>query len=1454
MKTAVWLRQDWQTLGIIVALMTVGLGSPCAVGDEPGSGRSGRGVSSTAASPRVADLFEDDVLADNVFAVRKAAGRMSAEARYEFLLDWVLPSKSHSDFRLAGKQTQTDPVVPLIDDHPFDIERQRLGVERGERRIHTGGNLVSPALDLIESARELGKLDELRFAVQVSSVSGEVQERCRLSMLAMIAIVKCDEEAARLAVAQLYNRFLVKRFPAILDRMPETLLVSMAVDKGMLLDESSQFLVSMLDAQIRQQNCNGPFEWDRLITSLMGRIQHHGLPSAEQSQPWNSPPDLKSWHWTSRIHSWGHGSGIPSGHLHLSDGAVKTLAYMDDEFLFFASPLRGNYSLECDCTGFGWKEFYPFVAGSWITPAHDHKSVQVGQLCRVDRSEPVDPKLSRVDDWIHFRVDVRDGMCSRYINSRLVCEELLPVDHDPWVAFRNPGGGNGNLRNVRITGDPVIPDEVTLSELRAAAWTKEAVVDRTSHPVTHLHGWMPWNEDPWYPEKLSWKLEEASSGATQIVGQRKPELAGTFAERLLRYHWPIVWNSQISYEFFYRDGEVIVHPAVGRRALLLHKAGVQNHWVTNSVSDLTTLDPLNSSQAENRISVAPLPFKQDAWNQLSLSIAEDTLAVSLNGVPVFEGDLEPTNDRTFGLFYYCDQSEARFRNVVLKGDWPKTLPPAAEQELRGTETDALDHEREALAESFEFDFTTATEQEFLSKFRIAPNRGNPVIPSVHLQSDGLHMDIESAPRNSALAWVSPLQTISGDFDVIAKFDALKLKVADNGSSAIYLGPTIREQTERSFFLYRGTVQHRDTPLTQRLQVELIDNGPTGFKYSYPAIKVNECTSGRLRVARRGKRFSYLIAPLDSDQFRLLYSAEATEAPLLPGTFLLRSSCYSQGIEDAAVSVIWKSVSVKAESLKDNPTLDLTPQRNLYVITVPDVDALRKPDVPLLQTYCENRAKQFVILAKDVEGRVLQRLDEPVLVYQQGEFSCRLVHVWTLPNGRPAAIGAVQLQKNGETETYREIDEFHSLHSSPLKMLESGREKWNVVTPGLNWQEIAEAPAPATTAEEMWAQAAKLTQRFSSAFGGPDQPGAPMTKSPLYPYQFEENGRRLAGALYAFAIDNDPEVLLSLEVRPDKDGQPRWHFAGASYTNQDTFVLLDAKQIWSEAPAKFAPDYRHFGFYHRREMRLDDGLTEVTWGDVRQIGQPGDPASQLKSPEWSADGSVVAYEVSTREAQNSQLRIVKSDGTATRTIGPGSMPSLSPDGKQAVFSLPGFGILTTSVDQWSGAPMSATGFAAQWSPDGQHIAWIFENRIVVFDMKTRNSRPLLNEKQASEFLMVDVGLGWSHDSKSIAFKAIPKTQREEVVAVVDLNSPDKFQVVYSGRQINPDLSWHPDGRRILFSAWDAVTSTTRLYAVHRDAPNDPQLLPGQPPGWNIFDCDWSPDGRNIVFTAVPVSVE
>src|SRR5207302_9024759 len=73
---------------------------------------------------------------------------------------------------------------------------------------------------------------------------------------------------------------------------------------------------------------------------------------------------------------------------------------------------------------------------------------------------------------------------------------------------------------------------------------------------------------------------------------------------------------------------------------------------------------------------AKLPLNAKAWNRVRLAVAGDVVTVALNGTPVYERPIEPTNQRLFGLFHYTDRTEARVRGMTLTGGWPKQLPPA----------------------------------------------------------------------------------------------------------------------------------------------------------------------------------------------------------------------------------------------------------------------------------------------------------------------------------------------------------------------------------------------------------------------------------------------------------------------------------------------------------------------------------------------------------------------------------------------------------------------------------------------------------------------------------------------------------------------------------------------------------------------------------------------------------
>ena len=865
--------------------------------------------------PPLAKLFDAEVLADNVFAVRQRARSLAPEARYKYLRAWVLPSRG--SVRLFAKLTPAEPVLPIQDEHPFDRSRLQVAAQRGQRRVLIGGNLVSPVYDLIDTAQQLNRLDELRTEILTLQVSGEIPERGQLCLLALIEMARGDEKSAAGAADQLFARFVTGPAPKLMDRMPESLFVWAAAERGVLLMESERFLVPMLDNQIRKAKNSGPGEWDRMIPVLLGRVRHAREFALNADQPYNSPPSLTTWYGATRKHSWVNGNGVPAAHWQLVDRTAVCLSRNDDEFLFFGTPLRGDFTVECLCTGYGWKDCHPMLAGTWIAPIYMQQAVAIGDLWTVRPQIPLSSNLSQLDDFVRYRIQVQDRICSRFINGRLVHTETLPEDHDPWVAIRVPNSGHGHVRDVRITGSPTIPERITLSEFKTAAYSEPLPEGLPFRPISQLHGWMPWHDELWQVEQQSWQLVADDGGKTVIVGRYSSEHAGIGAERLLRYHWPLVWDSEVTYDFFYREGESLTHPAIGRLAFLLDRGGLQRHWVSNGVWDRSDLDPLNATPAPG--SPATLPLKPDTWNTVSLRLRGDTIHLQLNGVSIYTEELEPTNDRTFGLFYDCGQTEARVRNVVLQGNWPKTLPPVHEQELRGTQADEFNLAREALPAKYEFDFTKATLPELESQFFVSRNQINTP-GDLQLQPDGLHMTVDAAVGQYAALMVGAKLQVEGDFDITSRFENLQVIMPEQGSSGIYQCTLFSKPTPRHYNLLHTAGQFKDMPLRQVMQVEMFNLDPARRGPKYPAIFTDESPAGRLRTVRRGKTLSFLASSYDSDSFQVLYSEEVTDEPLHVNDIHLRASCHSHDGTEAQVSVVWKEILVRADKIINRKTI------------------------------------------------------------------------------------------------------------------------------------------------------------------------------------------------------------------------------------------------------------------------------------------------------------------------------------------------------------------------------------------------------------------------------------------------------------------------------------------------------------------------------------------------------
>src|SRR5262249_54528213 len=80
-----------------------------------------------------------------------------------------------------------------------------------------------------------------------------------------------------------------------------------------------------------------------------------------------------------------------------------------------------------------------------------------------------------------------------------------------------------------------------------------------------------------------------------------------------------------------------------------------------------------ADEPANRRGSGKLPLKPGDWNAMTITLDRGKVALELNGSPIYERPLEPSNDRLFGFFHDKDRSSVQVRNVILSGNWPESL-------------------------------------------------------------------------------------------------------------------------------------------------------------------------------------------------------------------------------------------------------------------------------------------------------------------------------------------------------------------------------------------------------------------------------------------------------------------------------------------------------------------------------------------------------------------------------------------------------------------------------------------------------------------------------------------------------------------------------------------------------------------------------------------------------------
>jgi Tol biopolymer transport system component len=192
------------------------------------------------------------------------------------------------------------------------------------------------------------------------------------------------------------------------------------------------------------------------------------------------------------------------------------------------------------------------------------------------------------------------------------------------------------------------------------------------------------------------------------------------------------------------------------------------------------------------------------------------------------------------------------------------------------------------------------------------------------------------------------------------------------------------------------------------------------------------------------------------------------------------------------------------------------------------------------------------------------------------------------------------------------------------------------------------------------------------------------------------------------------------------------------------------------------------------------------------------------PEWSRDGSWLAFTNSDPPRQVSQLYVIRPDGSGLRRIVRGIQPSVP-----------------------------------RWSPDGKRILYLNRVRqvrsVFVVDVKTARSRRLVHR--------VDYGgIAWSPKGASISYV---QRRRLYVAAANGTRRRRVANLVVWGVH-----SWSPDGSVIAVEHHQGPSDNRRsdIYLVRADGRGVKRMTHGSDRNAEDLASDWSADGTKLSFTS------
>ena len=293
-------------------------------------------------------------------------------------------------------------------------------------------------------------------------------------------------------------------------------------------------------------------------------------------------------------------------------GRVESLPSLAWGQLYFQSPLQGQFEIIAERSLFGYREAAISYGIHAAAPRYDGQAITLTTAMHAHQDVTPIPELPPLGSDAEFRIVVDGNTVTTYVEGVKLYEKTMDAPPAPWLMLRQQAiVSRSEIRNLRILGEPVIPDELDLLNTSGAGfWRADYYHSRFSADGSDENA--PWRRT-----------------GDELLGSLQTDRSAEYLENLLFYQRPMLEDGDVSFETYYVPGEIETHPALGGSAFLLRPDGVARHELTDAEYERRG----RASDVESPIpgAAASVPLKENDWNTVTLSLRGDEVAISVNG-------------------------------------------------------------------------------------------------------------------------------------------------------------------------------------------------------------------------------------------------------------------------------------------------------------------------------------------------------------------------------------------------------------------------------------------------------------------------------------------------------------------------------------------------------------------------------------------------------------------------------------------------------------------------------------------------------------------------------------------------------------------------------------------------------------------------------------------------------